>query len=234
MISKSDGSGIQIEVFHDPRLNCMVVAGSDVVGCIAPAPGAEVGEFRIPWSHGWGTKTITSLDDAGSRLFEADHDGESGNCYVRADEAELVLCRSHYVSAADPSVDLEAAVCELLERHGVCVVEDVFDTSEVAAGIDFVWEHLEARCDGLVRGDVRTWDRVTGDGDDHLFKPHGVTAAYGVAQSKAAWSVRGHPMVQRLFCALWGEARAEHMITSMDSLFLWRQVGRGLWLTLTY
>ena len=88
-----------------------------------------------------------------------------------------------------------------------------------------MWEHLEACCDGLVRGDARTWDRKTGDRDGQLFKPHGVTAAYGVAQSEAAWSVRGHPTVQRIFCSLWGEARAEQMITSMDSIFLWRQVG---------
>ena len=42
-----------------------------------------------------------------------------------------MLCRSHYVSAADPSIDLEVAVSELLEEHGVCVVEDVLSPPEV-------------------------------------------------------------------------------------------------------
>ena len=93
--------------------------------------------------------------------------------------------------------------------------------AEAAHAYDLVWEFLEAQGTGVRRGEPETW--ADDDWSPSGGNP-GLHSAYGMAQSQAAWYVRGKPRVQSVWAGCFGVDRSE-LITSFDGVALFRPSG---------
>ena len=72
-----------------------------------------------------------------------------------------------------------------LEKEGYVVIRDVLDENEVKTALDLLWKEIEARSDGVVRSDPKTWDKgwqTNGWGHDDFL-----------------WYVRGCPNVRKVW-----------------------------------
>ena len=99
--------------------------------------------------------------------------------------------------------------------------KEVLTSAEVARALDLVWSFLEAQGTGVRRGQPSSW--VDEDWSPSGGNP-GLHSAYGLAQSEAAWYVRGKPRVQDVWAGCF-DVRRDELITSFDGVALLRPSG---------
>ena len=101
------------------------------------------------------------------------------------------------------------------------MLREVLSADEVEHTLGLIWGFLAAQGTGVRRGEPSTWA-------DDDWSPSGgnpaLHSAYGLAQSEAAWFVRGKPRVQAVWAGLFG-VRNDELITSFDGISLLRPSG---------
>merc|ERR1719305_54449 len=99
-----------------------------------------------------------------------------------------------------------------LEQKGFVVVSRALKQEEVLQTRSLLWDDLETTVPKLSRSDVNTWDTPwRGDGGP------GIKAE--LAQTAAAWHVRGAPGVKEIFAHIWD---TDDLIVSMDGVIVWK------------
>ncbi|KAJ8600096.1 hypothetical protein CTAYLR_003448 [Chrysophaeum taylorii] len=160
-------------------------------------PAAEIDPrcCRAVWSE-WGKNWGISTFEVG-RFF-----GEE--VLLETNEGRRITWRR--VRAIDPLTEpqLFEGTASLDER-GLGVVRGALSPEEVDAATEACWEYLEEF--GILRDAPESWPE----------DPIGVLRWAG--QCRGSWLVRGNRKVQAAFRDVWG---TDDLITSMDSLFLWR------------
>ena len=114
-----------------------------------------------------------------------------------------------------------AEATAFLEREGFCVFRTVLTPEQVAHTLDLLWDFLGQQGTGVRRGLPSTWA-------DPQWSPSGgnpgLHSGYGMAQSEAAWFVRGQKRVQRVWGGVFGVPTQE-LITSFDGIAAMRPSG---------
>eukprot|EP00009_Paramoeba_aestuarina_P003313 CAMPEP_0201516784 /NCGR_PEP_ID=MMETSP0161_2-20130828/8051_1 /ASSEMBLY_ACC=CAM_ASM_000251 /TAXON_ID=180227 /ORGANISM="Neoparamoeba aestuarina, Strain SoJaBio B1-5/56/2" /LENGTH=309 /DNA_ID=CAMNT_0047914065 /DNA_START=34 /DNA_END=963 /DNA_ORIENTATION=+ len=98
-----------------------------------------------------------------------------------------------------------------LKEHGYVVIKEVANEQERETAISHFWDLFEKDHD-VTRNEPDTWK-------DWYVDRRGISLDVNVMQGKGAWFVRGLPKCKQAFSSIWEE---EDLITSMDSILMWK------------
>ena len=114
-----------------------------------------------------------------------------------------------------------ADATDFFEREGFCVFKSVLTPGQASHTLRLLWKFLEAQGTGVRRGLPSTW--ADDDWSPSGGNP-GLHSGYGLAQSEAAWFVRGQKRVQRVWAGVFGVPTGE-LICSFDGIAALRPSG---------